>query len=360
MSNRTYLATFAVLSLFASACSSGDDNKGGGSDNASGGSASTGGTGDNGTGGAGTGGAGTGGMGTGGTASGGAGTGGVGTGGVGTGGAATGGAGTGGDGSGGEGTGGEGTGGAAPSTESAGCGTQASESKGSWVGTSVNGRDYDVHLPDNYDPSQAYPVIMLLHGCGSYTNNVPMENVAGDEAILLRGEGSRNDGCWMDGADTADMDYIDDMLEDINARFCADTSRVFAVGYSSGSWVVNQFSCVRAGVFRGLASVTGGEPPLGQCSGDPTARIFIHDAGDGSNLIAWSREARDRMLDANECDDPPTTAAYDPNPCVSYNGCLEDHPLVWCETNGQGHGRQDGFAPGVFWDFFQSLETPAP
>ncbi len=340
----------AVASFFLVACSSGDNEEG---VSGTGGAVATGGAGTGGvvaTGGAGTGGAGTGGAGTGGAmATGGAGTGGA-TGGAGTGGA--------------EGTGGDvGTGGA-PSTNSAGCGMQANESKGSWVGTSVNvgggSRDYDVHLPTGYDSSKAYPVIMLLHGCGSYKNNVPMEGVAGNDAILLRGEGSRNDGCWMDGADTADMEYIDAMLEDINTRFCADTSRVFAVGYSSGSWVVNQLSCVRTDVFRGLASVTGGEPPIGQCSGDPTARIFIHDANDNTNQIAWSREARDRMLDANECDAPPMTTPYDPNPCVSYDGCDEDNPLVWCQTTGQGHNRQDNFAPGVFWNFFKSLDETAP
>jgi polyhydroxybutyrate depolymerase len=339
MLKRTALTTLALLTLLA-ACSSGTDEE----------------TEPSGSGGAGTG--------TGGAGSGGASSGGASSGGAGTGGAATGGAGTGGDAiTGGAGTGGDaGTGGSA-STESAGCGMEANEAKGSWVGTSVSvgggNRDYDVHLPDGYDPSTAYPVIMLLHGCGSYTNNVPMENVAGDDAILLRGEGSRNDGCWMDGGDTADMDYIDAMIEDIKTRFCADTSRVFAVGYSSGSWVVNQLSCVRPNVFRGLASVTGGEPPLGDCTGDPSARIFIHDANDGTNLIAWSEDARDRMLETNECDDPPTTTPYDPNPCVSYNGCSEGYPLVWCETTGQQHGRQDGFAPGVFWDFFQSLDAPA-
>ncbi len=330
-----------VASLFVVACSSGNDEEG---VLGSGGAVATGGAGTGGavaTGGAGTGGA---------VATGGAGTGGAGTGG------ATGGAGTGGL----EGTGGDAGTGGAPSTESAGCGMQENESKGSWVGTSVNvgggSRDYDVRLPTGYDASKAYPVIMLLHGCGSYTNNVPMEGVAGNDAILLRGEGSRGDGCWMDGGDTADMNYIDAMLEDINTRFCADTSKVFAVGYSSGSWVVNQLSCVRADVFRGLASVTGGEPPLGQCSGDPTARIFIHDVNDPSNLIDWSRDARDRMLGANDCDSPPMSTAYEPSPCVAYDGCDEDNPLVWCQTSGQNHGRQDGFAPGVFWDFFQSLD----
>ncbi len=351
MLNRIALSSLFLISGLVVACGPEEDGDGDGT----------------GTGGASTGGAASGGAASGGAASGGAPTSG---GAPGTGGIATGGSpGAGGDsttggapaaggepGTGGVGTGGDpGTGGS-PSTESAGCGMPTNDQKGSWFGTSVNGRDYDIHLPDNYDENTAYPVIMLLHGCGSMENNVPMENVAGDQAIIFRGEGSRGDGCWRDDPTGADMDYMDAMLEDIETRYCADTARVFAVGYSSGSWVVNQLSCVRPDTYRGLASVTGGEPPLGDCVDSPVARIFVHDGGDTTNLPQWSRDARDRMISTNMCDMPPATTPYDPNPCVSYNGCDESNPLVWCETSGQGHGRQDGFAPGLFWDFFESLD----
>jgi poly(3-hydroxybutyrate) depolymerase len=223
---------------------------------------------------------------------------------------------------------------------------------GSWVESMANNRAYSTYLPDGYDPARAYPVILLLHGCGSGTNNLPMERETGSDAIVVRGTGSRDDGCWLDGATGNDMDYIDAMLEDVKSRFCADVSQFFAVGYSSGSWVVNQLSCVRSDVFLGLASVTGGEPPLGDCDG-PVARMFVHDRDDTSNLIAWSESARERMLDVNECSDE--TMPVEPSPCVSHQGCSEGHPVIWCETTGEGHNRQDNFAAPAFWDFFQEL-----
>lgn len=294
---------------------------------------------------------GTGGVGTGGA------SGGVGT----TGGAATGGTlGTGGA-TGGAGVGGTPATGGAPSTASEGCGTATTQQTATWVEStvSVNGqnRAYSTWLPPNYDPERAYPVIFLLHGCGSGTNNLPMETRVGEDAIVFRGTGSRNDGCWHDtpGGQDSDMPYIDAMVADVDARFCVETKERFAVGYSSGSWVVNQLACVRSDVWRGLASVTGGEPPLPEECGGPVARMFVHDAGDNTNLIAWSRGARDRMLETNECDAPPATTPVEPSPCVSYQGCLPEHPVVWCETTGQGHGRQDNFAAPAFWNFFQSL-----
>lgn len=291
-------------------------------------------------------------VGTGGAPSGGAATGGASTGGV----VATGGVGVGG-------TGGTPATGGVPSTESEGCGTATTQQTGTWVESmvSVDGenRPYSTWLPPNYDPARAYPVIFLLHGCGSGTNNLPMETRVGEDAIVFRGTGSRDDGCWHDtpGGDESDMPYIDAMVADVEARFCVETKELFAVGYSSGSWVVNQLACVRSDVWRGLASVTGGEPPLPEDCGGPVARMFVHDAGDGTNLIAWSRSARDRMLETNECDAPPATMPVEPSPCVTYQGCLPDYPVVWCETTGQGHNRQDNFAAPAFWNFFQSLRA---
>ncbi len=294
----------------------------------------------------------------------------LGSGGVATGcdGSPTGGSGgTGGGSTGGGSTGGGSTGGAASggrsSTDSAGCDIPTTQQTDAWVETSVSvggqDRPYSTWLPQNYEPARAYPVIFVLHGCGSVTNNLPMETGTDSDAIIVRGQGSRDDGCWHDtpGGAESDMPFIDAMVEDVQARFCTDKSSFFAVGYSSGSWVVNQLACVRSAVFRGLASVTGGEPPLPEDCGGPVARMFVHDANDPVNLIPWSRSARDRMLATNECDDPAVSDPVDPSPCVSYRGCLPDYPVVWCETTGEEHARQDQFATPAFWHFFQGLRA---
>jgi poly(3-hydroxybutyrate) depolymerase len=217
-------------------------------------------------------------------------------------------------------------------------------------------RPYSTWLPKDYDPTRGYPVILLLHGCGSGTNNLPMEHQTGADAVLIRGTGSGADTCWNDNAD---LPFIDAMVEDVQARFCTDTSRFFAVGYSSGSWVASLLSCIRADVFRGIATVAGGENSRpGECRG-PVARMFFNDVGDPYNLIEWARPGRDRMLDTNECDDPPASDPVDPAPCVSYRGCSSGYPVVWCETTGHGHGRRDDVAAPAFWNFFQGLQ-PQP
>ena len=251
-----------------------------------------------------------------------------------------------------------GNGGQSGSKSSAGCTKPATQALNMWVDsmvmTSGANRPYAVRLPTDYNASRAYPVIMLLHGCSSGTNNVPMEKVTGSDAILVRGTGSAANTCWDTKANGPDVAFFDAMVADVKARFCADESRIFAVGYSSGSWLINQLSCIRADVLRGAGTVSGGEAAGNNCTG-AVARIYIHDADDTDNVIAGGIKARDRQLTQNGCDKSVAPVATDPAPCQAYASCPAAEPITWCQTTGKMHGRQDDFAPGLFWNFFKKL-----
>jgi poly(3-hydroxybutyrate) depolymerase len=127
---------------------------------------------------------------------------------------------------------------------------------------------------------------------------------------------------------------------------------VFAVGYSSGSWLVNSLDCVRADKLRGAASVSGMVQGTHDCKGQ-IARIFLHDDTDGENNISGSRKERDRLIGVNKC--MMTTKPSAPSPCVAYDGCDAAYPLSFCQTTGKGHDRQDGLATDAFWKFFSKL-----
>jgi poly(3-hydroxybutyrate) depolymerase len=242
--------------------------------------------------------------------------------------------------------------------KSAGCMGSTTQTLNSWVQSQVtvggSNRPYSVRLPTGYTPTRAYPVIVLLHGCGGGTNNVPMENATGMDAILVRGTGSAADTCWQTAANSADVMFFDAMVADTKTRFCADENRFFAVGYSSGSWLVNQLTCIRSTILRGAGSVAGGESAGNNCTG-PVARIFIHDMNDPSNQFSASEKARDRQLTQNGCDKAMAPVATTPAPCVNYPGCPAAYPVVWCPTTGQMHNRQDSVAPGAFWNVFKKL-----
>jgi len=256
------------------------------------------------------------------------------------------------------GNGGSGGGGKTGVEKSAGCGMSTTQKAETFVESMVMtggaNRPYSVRLPAGYDAMRAYPVIVLLHGCGSGTNNVAMEKSTGADAILIRGTGSASGTCWDTSANGPDVAFFDAMVADVKARFCTDQHRFFAVGYSSGSWLANQLTCIRADVLRGAGTVTGGESSNGKCGG-PVARIFIHDQDDTTNVISGSEKARDRQLTQNSCDKTTAPTAVDPSPCKLYQGCAAGYPVEWCQTMGQQHNRQDNLAGPAFWNFFKAL-----
>ncbi len=266
--------------------------------------------------------------------------------------------GTGGGAAGGSGGGSGGGGGKLDAKKSKGCGTSTTQKAGSFVDSMVmsggSNRPYAVSLPTGYDPMRAYPVVVLLHGCGSGTNNVNMGASTGADAILIRGTGSGADTCWDTKANGPDVTFFDAMVADTKARFCTDENRFFAVGYSSGSWFANQLTCIRSDVLRGAGTVTGGESSNGKC-GAPVARIFIHDADDTTNPIGGSVNARERQLTQNMCNKTAQPMAVSPSPCVAYQGCAAGNPVHWCQTTGQKHNRQDNVAGPAFWNFFKAL-----
>jgi polyhydroxybutyrate depolymerase len=239
-------------------------------------------------------------------------------------------------------------------TGSPGCGKAPSVETGKFVyeDMMVGGatRKYAIRFPNEYDPKKPYPLVMLFHGCGGIDNNVPIEKESQNDAVLVKG--AAMESCWDTALDSPDLAFFDELLTLVEDRACIDSSRVFGVGYSSGSWLLNVLGCVRAGVVRAQGNVSGGLPFVQNCEGN-IAGIFLHDKDDKSNGIQGGINARDRLLTVNGCG--MDTVPLDPAPCVQYEGCQAGYPVAWCQTSGKDHSRQDDFAPGAFWKFFSSL-----
>lgn len=236
-----------------------------------------------------------------------------------------------------------------------GCGKASTIAAETWVMRDVMvgaaTRPYFIRVPPGYDPQRAYQIVYQQHGCSTApnreANNVPLEAQSGANAILVRGRAA--DDCWDTSATGGDLAYWDAMVADVEATWCVDAARRFATGYSSGSFMTHRLACLRGDMLRGIATIAGGQAE-GACKG-PLGALLIHDLNDNTVNISASIAARDSHRTRNGCGQTTTPTAM--APCVAYDGCSK--PVVWCQTTGKDHARQDALAAPVFWDFLSKL-----
>jgi polyhydroxybutyrate depolymerase len=326
--------------------------------------------------------AGTGGMTPGGAGTGGAATGGsVGTGGgdAGAGGQSVGSGGSGGTGSGGRaGAGGRSdaggasggggrvaAGGSGGSMPTMGCGTS------DWLKTGrasidVSGtmREYIVRVPDNYDTSRPYKLIFGFHARGGNATQVAgsgnndyygLYARAGSSAIFVAPEGL--DAGWRN-TDGRDIAFVKAMLAHFSSKLCFDQRKIFSVGFSFGGMMSDAIGCAMADVFRAIAPMAGGLPnaehPYSGCDQvnmHPIAVWMAHGDNDTTVPLADGKAALDIFVKRAQCQ--PQTMPVTPSPCVSYQGCLPDYPIHFCQFSG-GHS-VPSFASQAIWAFFNQF-----
>jgi polyhydroxybutyrate depolymerase len=213
-------------------------------------------------------------------------------------------------------------------------------------------RVYRLRIPSSYDAERAYPIVFRWHGFGGdgSSGGLGIEYAAGEEAIVVAPDAIG--GAWDLGPEGADVALFDALFGALSSERCIDLDRVFSYGFSRGGGMTSLLACIRPDVLRASAAVAGLEPTVVECDG-PVAVWFLHDSDDGAVPIAQGARTRDRFLRANGCAE--TSAPVDPSPCARYDGCVEDDPVVWCETSGRGHDIRGDFAPAAVWEFFSSL-----
>ncbi len=247
-------------------------------------------------------------------------------------------------------------------------------------------RGWWVYVPTGYNPTKPYRVIYSGAGCDDADwfhagdDGFPYNNVDDAQAILVGLDYdtySDVPGCY-DNRDpqSNDFTFFPWLQNQIETQFCVDKNHEFFSGYSSGSWVMQQFNCAFPDKLRGSVGVTGCEPgapgyPGAQyapCVDKPTAAFYVKDYNDTDNTYACILPACTRMLKQNGCSvttcnplDKTTTTPYtlpagvtlpQGASCVQFNGCPTDYPVVFCVTYNQGHGDgQSWGTPKLFWDW---------
>lgn len=267
------------------------------------------------------------------------------------------------------GTGGEMAGGGEP-VPSDGCGNANPQTGSS--GNPLNaGKPYYVKLPNGYNPETPYKLIFVFNPTGNpitwAENSAGYEQVASD-AIRVYPHENPNDLSTSPGGWAADdVSAFPTLYNAVMDSFCVDTSRVFAVGESSGGDFVSILGCEHGDKLRGVgpcATKNVPQYPLNadqrDCVGDVTA-IVIHGVDDSIVGAENGPLTRDFYVDVNECGDAnePVAGYTDVlSNCVMYTGCKEGFPVYWCQHDDPNYGGTShgwpAFAAEMTWEIFSA------
>lgn len=137
-----------------------------------------------------------------------------------------------------------------------GCGKQTNFDGFTLQRSVANDRSYWYHLPSNYSPNTQYPVVLGFHGSskiGAGLDGIGFEvdsqlsssRFSSDKiTVYPNGKG----GVWAGpsyGVATIqeDLQFVQDVLADLNNTFCVDPNRIYATGHSNGAGFLDTIAC---------------------------------------------------------------------------------------------------------------------
>jgi poly(3-hydroxybutyrate) depolymerase len=253
------------------------------------------------------------------------------------------------------------TGGSGGVSPGMGCGSTSPLASGrATIDVGGTMREYILKVPDGYDANKPYKLIFGWHWRGGVANDVATGSIIGGPYYGLESRAAGSaifvspEGIDMGWANTGgrDIAFLRAMLDLFNSKLCIDQGRIFSTGFSFGGMMSDAIGCEMADVFRAIAPNSGAFYSGCQDANDhPIAVFLMHGDNDTVVPLADGQEARDFFLERNACG--TATSPVDPSPCVSYDGCTEGYPVVYCEFSG-GHMPWSS-APDAVWKFFNQF-----
>jgi poly(3-hydroxybutyrate) depolymerase len=210
---------------------------------------------------------------------------------------------------------------------------------------------YVLDLPMAYDKTRAYPLVMAFREAGTtadaFRTSLNLVPVTGSDAIVVHPNCMNDAASWDIQRDSL---LVDTLLAKLEASYCIDQGRVFALGHGAGAMFTSLLGCVRGDKLRAIAALSGAPPPPGGCVGQ--VAVWLLQGNMDTSTVGPGLGNRDFWAAADACD-VSMALPVAPAPCVEYAGCAAGFPVRYCTYDGGPD--LPSFAASAAWSFFKGL-----
>ena len=224
-----------------------------------------------------------------------------------------------------------------------------------------------VHVPTGYSGSSKVPLVLNMHGSGTTAADqeafTGMDATADSDGFVvaypqgLIPEGSGFDwnvpgmplvgGKAVPAGSADDVTFLTSLVHVLELRYCIDSSRVYATGFSGGARIASQLACDTSGTFAAVAPVSGLRRPTPCPTTRPVPILSFHgtadpvDPYDGNGEAYWTYsvpQAAEDWADQDACSPAPSTSVPAAGVTLTrYTGCGAGATVELYSLSGEGH-----------------------
>lgn len=244
---------------------------------------------------------------------------------------------------------------------------------GDYAGTLVSDeleREFLIHVPDDYDPETAVPLVITFHGFNEGAERhaassefIGLSDDEGFVVVIPQGRGSNPS--WRVSAaanrrSRSDTQFARDLIQFMQAHLNIDSDRIYITGFSMGGGLANRIACDLSEVVAAVAPVAGAYQPDDECEPQQSVpMITLHGLVDNTTPFNGG-DNRPHVGDLyevwagwNECTAEPVDAALDDGVnAQTWMECRNNATVTVITYDDLGHFFPEGGA-ALIWEFFE-------
>jgi polyhydroxybutyrate depolymerase len=225
-------------------------------------------------------------------------------------------------------------------------------------------REYLLYVPKSYDPTRPTPLVISMHGAGIWPTaqrDVSQWNAVADEhgfiVVYPSGLGGAGLRVWRMGNEIggpADVRFLSDLIDKLQATYNIDPRRIYADGLSNGGGMAFVLSCTLSDRIAAVGLVASAQLlPWSWCTDDrPVPMIAFHGTDDRfapyhggtswvvpdgrafADIPTWAANWARR----NRCAAKPVESSVAPDVTRrEYTGCANDATVALYTIHEGGH-----------------------